>query len=199
MRVLLTDTLPWEKKRCFLRSGKLQIEEPGVSMSPMAAVSLEPDSVDVEVKIILIGATEQYYELQEMDPYFARRFKVKVDFAESFAANSTTYHASALIVAHACRRLGLPHFTASGVARLLEDSHREVDDQTRQSTIFSHTEAVVMESAVACQARAGQCFDAFDVEAALQARKLRHDYPDRRLQESITEGDRLIIPRAVTI
>jgi predicted ATP-dependent protease len=34
--------------------------------------------------------------------------------------------------------------------------------------------------------------DAVDVGAAVQARTLRHDYPDQRLQESITDGDRLI-------
>jgi len=31
-----------------------------------------------------------------------------------------------------------------------------------------------------------------DVEAALRARNLRHDYPEQRLQESISDGDRLI-------
>jgi predicted ATP-dependent protease len=192
LRDLLTDEVVWEKLRRFFRSGRLQIEEPGAMLAPMAAVSLEPEAVDVEVKIVLIGSTEQYYELQEGDPEFARRFRVKVDFAESFAANAQTYGESAIFVAHTCKRLGLPHFSAAAVARLLEDSHREVDDQARQSAIFAHTEAVVMEGAAVCKARAGSLVEAVDIEAALQARNLRHDYPDQRLQESITDGDRLI-------
>jgi predicted ATP-dependent protease len=192
LRDLLTDELVWEKMRRLLRSGRLQIEEPGPVIAPIASVSLEPEAVDVEVKIVLIGSSEQYYELQEADPEFARRFRVKVDFAESFAANAKTYAASAIFVAHACRRLGLPHFSAAAVACLLEDSHREVDDQSRQSAIFAHTEALVMESAAACRARGGSLVEAVDVAAAVQARTLRHDYPDQRLQESITDGDRLI-------
>ncbi|WP_114968731.1 Lon protease family protein [Rhodoferax ferrireducens] len=192
LRDLLTDEVVWEKLRRFFRSGRLQIEEPGAMLAPMAAVSLEPEAVDVDVKIVLIGSTEQYYELQEGDPEFARRFRVKVDFAESFAANAQTYGESAIFVAHTCKRLGLPHFSAAAVARLLEDSHREVDDQARQSAIFAHTEAVVMEGAALCRARAGSLVEALDIEAALQARNLRHDYPDQRLQESITDGDRLI-------
>jgi predicted ATP-dependent protease len=192
VRDLLADELAWEKLRRFLRSAKLQIEEPGPMMSPMASVSLEPEAVDVDVKIVLIGSTEQYYELQEADPEFARRFRVKVDFAESFTVSAETYGATAVFVAHACQRLGLPHFSASAVARLLEDSHREVDDQHRQSAIFAHTEALVMESAAMCQARAGSLVAPSDIDAALQARTLRHDYPDQRLQESITDGDRLI-------
>ncbi len=192
LRDLLTDELVWEKLRRFLRSGRLQIEEPGPMLAPIASVSLEPEAVDVDVKIVLIGSTEQFYELQEADPEFGRRFRVKVDFAESFAATAQTYGASAVFVAHVCKRLGLPHFSASAVACLLEDSHREVDDQSRQSAIFARTEALVMESAAVCRQRGGPLVEPHDVAAALEARKLRHDYPDQRLQESIADGDRLI-------
>ncbi len=153
LRDLLADGLVWEKLRRFLRSGRLQIEEPGTAFAPIAAVSLEPEAVDVEVKIILIGSREQYYELQEDDPEFARRFRVKVDFAESFSSNAETRRATAIFVAHTCRDLGLPHFSAAAVARLLEDGHREVDDQSRHSAIFARTEALVMESAALCRAR----------------------------------------------
>jgi len=192
LRDLLSDELVWDKLRRFLRSSSLQIEEPGPLMTPMASVSLVPEAVTLEVKIVLIGSTEEYYELQEADPEFARHFRVKVDFAESFSATASTYKASAILVAHTCRKLGLPHFSAAAVARLLEDSHREVDDQSRQSAIFARTEALVMESASVCRARAGTLVEVGDIEAALVARKQRHDYPDQRLQESITDGDRLI-------
>ena len=192
LRDLLADELVWEKLRRFLRSGRQQIEEPGMTLSLIAAVSLEPEAVDVHVKIILIGSIEQYYALQEGDPEFARRFRVKVDFAESFSSSDQTRRASSVFVAHASRKMGLPHFSAAAVARLLEDSHREVDDQSRQSAIFAHTEALVMESAALCQARSGTRVEAPDVEAALRSRTLRHDYPEQRLQESFAEGERLI-------
>jgi predicted ATP-dependent protease len=192
LRDLLADELVWEKLRRFLRSGRLQIEEPGMTLSLIAAVSLEPEAVDVHVKIILIGSIEQYYAVQEGDPEFARRFRVKVDFAESFSSNTETRRASSVFVAHACRRMGLAHFSAAAVARLLEDSHREVDDQSRQSAIFAHTEALVMESAALCQARSGALVELPDVEAALRARTLRHDYPEQRLQESFADGERLL-------
>ena len=169
MRDLLADPLVWEKLRRFLRSGRLQIEEPGTAFAPVAAVSLVPEAVDVEVKIIMIGSREQYYELQEEDPEFARRFRVKVDFAESFSSSAETRRASAIFVAHTCRDLGLPHFSAAAVARLLEDGHREVDDQSRQSAIFARTEALVMESAALCTARAGKPVEAIVEEAGCRS------------------------------
>ena len=192
LRDLLADGLVWEKLRRLLRSGRLQIEEPGTAFTPIATVSLEPEAVDIEVKIVLIGSREQYYELQEEDPEFARHFGVKVDFAESFSSSPATRRAMAIFVAHTCRRLGLAHFSAGAVARLLEDGHRQVDDQLRQSAIFARTEALVTESAALCRARAGHLVEAADVEAALAARTRRHDYPEQRLQEAIAEGDLLI-------
>ncbi|MCM2296975.1 ATP-binding protein [Rhodoferax sp.] len=192
VRELLTDELVWEKLRRFSRTGRLQIEEPMQMFAPMATVSLLPEALDINVKIVLIGATEEYYLLQEADPEFARRFRVKVDFAESFIASAQTYAASAVFVGHTCQRLGLPHFSAAAVAHLLEDAHREVDDQTRQSAGFAHMEALVMEASAVCHARSGARVEGDDVRAALQARRLRHDYPDQRLQETITDGDRLI-------
>ena len=192
LRDLLADGLVWEKLRRVLRSGRLQIEEPGTAFTPIATVSLEPEAVDVDVKIVLIGSRELYYELQEEDPEFARRFRVKVDFAESFSPSAETRRASAIFVAHTCRELGLPHFSAAAVARLLEDGHRDADDQSRQSAIFARTGALVIESAALCSARGGRLVEAADVEAALAARTLRHDYPEQRLQEAIAEGDLLI-------
>lgn len=192
LRDLLADGLVWEKLRRVLRSGHLQIEEPGTAFTPIAAVSLEPEAVGIDVKVILIGSRELYYELQEDDPEFARRFRVKVDFAESFLSDGETRRASAIFIAHTCRKLGLPHFSAAAVARLLEDGHREVDDQTRQSAIFAHTEALVMESAALCSAHGGQLVEPEDVEAALRARDQRHDYPEQRLREAIAEGELLI-------
>jgi predicted ATP-dependent protease len=189
---VLADPLVWEKLRRFLRSGRLQIEEPGVSFSPIATVSLVPEAVDVEVKLVLIGSREQYYELQEAAPEISRHFRAKVDFAESFVTSADTHRASSIFVAHACREHGLPHFSAAAVARLLEESHREAGDQTRESAIFARTEALLMESATICRTRGPGLVAATDVETALQAHTARHDYPEQRLREEIANGDVLI-------
>lgn len=186
---LLTDEPLWIKLRRFLRSKRLQIEEPGSAWVSGTPVSLEPEAVDVSIKIVLVGSRDQYYDLQEIDPEFMRRFRVKVDFAGSFIASAETYRASAVFVAHACDAARLPHFSAAAVARLLEESHREVEDQKRQSAIFARTEMLVLESAALCSARRGRLVEVADISAALRARTLRHNYPDLRLQESILEGE----------
>ncbi len=192
LRDLLADEPVWEKLRRFLRSGRLQIEEPGMMYAPIAAVSLQPEPVDVDVKIVLITSVEDYYAVQEGDPEFARRFRSKVDFAESFPATPESFNATAIFVAHTCRRMGLIHFSADAVAVVIETSHREAQDQTRQSALFERSEALVIESSTFARQRSLSVVDAQDVLAAIQARVHRHSYPEDRMQEAIVAGERLL-------
>ena len=192
LRDLLADVPVWEKLRRFMRHGRLQIEEPGMVYAPMAAVSLEPEAVDAQVKIVLVASVDEYYAVQETDPEFARRFRCKVDFAESFAATAESAQATAVFVAHTCQGMGLLPFSAAAVAVLIEDSHRQAEDQTRQSAIFAHTEALVVESSALARHRSVSVVDAVDVQAAQQARIHRMNYPEQRLQDSLTDGERLL-------
>lgn len=68
LRDLLADELVWEKLRRFLRSGRVQIEEPGTSLMPMATVSLEPEAVDADVKIVLIGSVSSITRCRRPTP-----------------------------------------------------------------------------------------------------------------------------------
>lgn len=192
LRDLLADAPVWEKLRRFLRSGRLQIEEPGMMYSPIAAVSLEPDPVDVAVKIVLIASVDEFYAVQEADPEFIRRFRCKVDFAESFVATPESLHATAVLVSQICCEKGLPHCDAQAVAAIIEDTHRQAGDQTRQSAIFASSETLVIESAAMARLRGVQRVQWCDVQSAMRARHERHDHAEQRLQEEIVEGDRLL-------
>jgi len=86
----------------------------------------------------------------------------------------------------------LPHFSAEAVAALIEETHREAQDQSRQSAIFALSEALVMESADLALRRAAQTVQAQDVHAAREARIHRLSYPEQRLQETIADGERLL-------
>lgn len=192
LRDVLADPPVWEKLRRFLRNGCLQIEDPGMMLAPMAAVSLVPEAVEVQVKIVLIASVDAYYAVQEGDPEFARRFRCKVDFAESFKASPQSARDTAIFVAHTCERLGLLHFSASAVAALIEETHRQADDQTRQSAMFGLSEALVVESHAVASERAAACVQAEDVLQARRARMQRLNYPEQRILETIADGERLL-------
>jgi predicted ATP-dependent protease len=188
---LLDDEPLWERLRRFLRSRQLQIEEPGGSGSP-AGASLQPEPVAVDVKLVLIGSPDDYYKLQEDDPEMARRFRVKVDFAERFEANMDNYRAMAHWMSQRCKDLGLPAFNAAAVAALLEQSHREADDQHYLSAQFGQLQALMLESAECARLQEATSVRAQDVIEALAQRRLRHGYPERCVQDAIAEGERLL-------
>lgn len=192
LRDLMRDVAVWEKLQRHLRYGHLQIEEPSAALGSMAATTLEPEAIEVRVKLVLIGSREDYHDLQDADPDFLRNFRVKVDFAESFPARQDTRHAAGLFIAQCCVSLGLPHFTAAAVARLLHAMQREIDDQRRISAAFGQLEALVAEAASYAMQRTATLVDAQDVTLALDERRARHDYPEQLLLDAMADGELMI-------
>ncbi|MFM7026360.1 MAG: Lon protease family protein [Limnohabitans sp.] len=192
LREVLADPPVWEKLRRFVRSGQLQIEEPGVLYAPVAAVSLSPEPVQAEVKLVLVTSPEEFEAVQTLDPELARRFRCKVDFADSFATGPQVWRETAVFVARLCARWGLPHFSAEATALLIEDSQRQAQDQFRQSAVFATTEALAMESAALARARQMQEVQGADVLAARQARVYRHNEPEERLLDALAQGEKVL-------
>ena len=192
LREVLTEPPVWEKLRRFVRSGCLQIEEPGVLFAPVAAASLSPEPVQADVKLVLVASPDEFEAVQALDPELARRFRCKVDFADSFAAGPQAWHDTAVFVARTCERWGLPHFSAAATAMLIEDSHRLAQDQFRQSAVFASTEALLMESASLARARQADEVQPEDVQAARRAREYRHNEPEERLLDALAQGERVL-------
>ena len=192
LREVLADPPVWEKLRRFVRSGGLQIEEPGVLYAPVAAVSLLPEPVQAQVKLVLVASPDEFEAVQAFDPELARRFRCKVDFADSFLAGPEVWHDTAVFVARTCERWGLPHFSSAATALLIEDSHRLAQDQFRQSAVFASTEALLMESATLAQARRAEAVAPADVQAARHARECRHNEPEQRLLDALAQGERVL-------
>ena len=192
LRDVLADPPVWERLSRFVRCGRLQIDEPGVLYAPVAAVSLTPEAVQAEVKLVLLASPDEFEAVQALDPELARRFRCKVDFSESFLAAPQTWHDTAVFVARTCARWGLPHFSAAATALLIEDSHRQAQDQFRQSAVFARAEALVMESASLARARQAEEVQSADVQAARQARTHRHNEPEERLLDALAQGERVL-------
>lgn len=192
LRDVIADPQAWEKLQRFLRNGRLQIEEPSATFGQLATTTLEPEPLDLQVKIVLIGTREDYYELQELDPEFARHFRVKVDFAEHVPADDGSRRAVATLIGHRCQALGILHFAPSAVDRLLVEMHRHIDDQRKMSAEFGHLETILVEASAIAQSRGATAVELADVEATLAERMFRHNYPEQAMLDAISDGELLI-------
>ena len=201
LRDLLGDEDSWQALRRVLRTRQLRIEDAHAAQGPSSSGAMLPELLALNFKLVLVGSEEAYYQLQESDPDMARRFRVKVDFADQFQASTATYRATAALMAQRCKLYQMPHCDAGAVARLLEQSHREADDQQRQSGRLNQLEALLLESAQRARQSGQQSgqqpgqerlVQAADVEAALAAQRLRHNAMEQDLHAAITDGEHLI-------
>jgi predicted ATP-dependent protease len=181
-----------EKLHRFLRNGTIQIEEASGTTGQNAGIHFAPEALAANVKLILIATREEYYELQDELPEFARYFQIKVDFVESMPANKTAYVALAGLIAKFCHQHALKPFAAEAVVKLIRFMQRTIDDQTRIGTRFSLLERLVLESAVMANIACAEFVRAEDVKSALDARKKRQNSPERQLRDSIIDGEVMI-------
>ncbi|MCB0189695.1 MAG: AAA family ATPase, partial [Caldilineaceae bacterium] len=87
---VLTNPYAWDGLKRALEFRELRIESPMQMMSLTTTVSLEPEPIPLDVKIVLIGDRRLYYLLSQYDPDFNELFKVAADFGDELVRNNET-------------------------------------------------------------------------------------------------------------
>ena len=77
---VLTTPYAWDGLKRALQFGEIRIESPLQMLSLSSTISLEPEPIPLDIKVILLGEHRIYYLLSELDPEFAELFKVAADF-----------------------------------------------------------------------------------------------------------------------
>ena len=90
IRKVLVQPFAWEALKRALQSREIRIESLGQMYSLVSTVSLEPEPIPLDTKVILFGDRLFYYLLQEFDPEFDELFKVAADFEERIERNAET-------------------------------------------------------------------------------------------------------------
>jgi predicted ATP-dependent protease len=192
IRKVLTQPFAWEGLKRALQSREIRIESLGQMYSLVSTVSLEPEPIPLDTKVILFGERMFYYLLQEYDPEFGELFKVAADFEERIERNADTHQLYARLIATLARKETLLPFDRGAVARVIEQSARLVEDSERLST---HMRSIVdlLREADFCAREAGHAVaEAADVQCAIDAQIRRQDRLRDRLYEAILR-DTLVI------
>lgn len=189
---LLSEPFVWEALKRALHSGELKMESPLLEYSRIATVTLTPQVIDLEVKVVVIGSREIYYALQELDPDFQGMFRVLADFEEDIAFSPERLHEFAKLVHTRASEEGMAALTAAAVQRLLEYSMRMAEHQQRLSADLSELFQVVSEADFLRQKQQQQLIDKEHVEQAIKARQTRTGRVSQQIMEDILAGVILI-------
>ena len=135
-REVLINPFAWDALKRCIRNAEIKIEDALEQYRFMTIVFLKPEPIPLRTKIVMIGTPYIYYLLFYLEPDYRKFFKVKADFDSRIDRTPEAVRDYFLFVATLCRNEGRPHFDRSGVAALLEQSSRLVEDQNKLSSSF---------------------------------------------------------------
>ncbi len=188
---LLAEQGTWPALKRALRTRETDIQ----SFDPLnifAGVSLHPESVPLDVKVILIGTKQIYRLLHRLDEDFQKIFKVKAEFALRTPLNDDELHNYACFVQKKCKDESLPPFHREAVAAVVEEGVRLAGRQEKLTTRFNAVADVIREAGYWAKKEKAKRVEAHHVDRALMERRRRVNLTEELLRERIAEGAYLL-------
>jgi predicted ATP-dependent protease len=191
-RDVLANAGVWEALLRMIKNRELRIEEPAAFFGWAPPQGLRPEPIPTDTKVIIIGDPHLYRVLAAGDPDFREAFKVKADFDSQVDRSQQNIIAFACFISDYCNREGLRHFDNTGVARVIEQCSRMVENQEKLSTRFSDIVDLLIESDYWARQDKAELISAKHVEQAVVEKTFRLNLIEKRLQELITDGTILV-------
>jgi len=189
---LLLQPYAWEALKRSLRSSQIRVESLGQMLSLVSTVSLEPETIPLNVKVVLVGERLLYYLLSSLDSEFGELFKVAADFEERMERSAETDLLYARLIGTIARQEALLPFDPGAVGRVIEQSSRLAGDAQK---ILAHrrTLADLLSEADYWARQAGRtAVSRDDVQRAIDAQIHRADRVRDRFLEEVLHGTILV-------
>ncbi len=182
---LLSGNLGWASLKRALNAGEIRIETLEQLLSMASTVSLQPDPIPLDVKIVLLGPPSLYYLLSSVDEDFKELFKIAADFDDRVERTPETTLLYARFIAGVVRREKLLPFDRSAVARVIEQAARLVGDADRLSAGLREIVDLLQEADQLAAGAGRDTVTVTEVQKAIDGQFRRSDRIYRRLQEEV--------------
>jgi len=197
VRKILMQPFAWDGLKRALKSREIDIKSIAQAYSLVSTVSLEPEPIPLDAKVVLIGDRMLYYLLQEYDQEFLEHFKVAADFEDDMERSDVNIQQLARLIASVARKENLKPLDRAGIARVIEESSRHADDAQMLSTQMRRVTDIVREAHYWASRKGGEVIGAVDVQNAIDGQRRRMSrIRDRLLRETLrntilidTEGE----------
>ncbi len=193
-RDVLRQPMGWEQLKRTLRSGEIRIETAAQILGVLSTVTLEPEPIPLDIKVVLVGDRVVYELLQKLDPDFEDLFKVAVDFEEDTSRFNSKVENGEIgefvrLLATMIGEAGLRPFERGAVARVVEEASRMAGDSRRVSLHVRALEDVLCEADYFAGRQERELVSVADVRRALDARRKRRSRLNERRIDAIVRRE----------
>lgn len=189
---LIANGLCYETLKKALRMKEIGIENAADPRSSMVMVSLKPEPIPLDLKVILIGDENVYQTLLAIDNDFRKLFKIKVEFEDDAPRTTENMTKLARFIKGYCDQEELPPLDRSAVAKVMEYASKISNDKDKLSTRFNALAEIVGEAATWAKLSRSKIVTEDFVEKALTQRIERVKKYDTRYLDMIKDNTLLI-------
>jgi predicted ATP-dependent protease len=189
---LLSEPFVWDALKRALHSRQLKMESPLGELGRLATVTLTPQVIPLQLKVVIIGSRQLYYTLQDLDSDFQEMFRVLVDFDEDIPLGDDNLEHFAQLLKTRTSEEGMAPLTAVAVARLATYSARLAEHQGRLSARIGDLFQLLSEADFIRSLAGDALTDGAHIERALHAKQTRTGRVSARILDDMLAGIILI-------
>ena len=170
VRSLLSEPHSWPALKRALGQRRIAIEDIARFVGLATTVSLEPDPIPLDVKVVLYGERQLYWMLASMDPDLSQHFKVLADFDDELDRTPEGEALLARLIATMAAREGLRPLDREAVARAIEHAARLADDADKLTLLVEQLDDTLAEADHLAGAAGRAAIGRADIDTAIAAR-----------------------------
>lgn len=190
-RKLLLQPYSWDSLKRALASKEIKIEAPSEDTS-FSTISLDPQPIPLDVKVVMTGDAELYDLLSERDPDFSDYFKVEADFGMIIDRTDENEVEYAKLIGSLTKKKNLRSLNKQAVARVIEYSSRLADDSEKLTAHVSSISDLLKEADYWARKSKASQIGKNHVDQAIKSQIYRSDRVNRAMLEQIDKGTILL-------
>lgn len=189
---LISNPQCYENLKKVLQVKEVSIENNLEQRSSMMLLSLKPEPIPLDLKVIMIGNPEIYHTLLSLDDDFRKLFKIKVEFEEDAPKTDENIAKLVKFVRSYCEQEELLDIDKEAMARIVEYASKLSGDKEKLSTQFSEIGQIVGEASTWAKLDKSKIVTKKYVQKAFDERIERIKKYDTKYLQMIKEGALLI-------
>ncbi len=196
---VLEQPFVWDGLKRSLRAKSIQINSLERELTLMGTISVEPEVIPMDVKVVLFGDRETWLLLQDYDPEFTELFRITADFENEMVRTPESQLLYAKFIASVVKEKNLLHCNQKAVARVIEHSARIAEHQDRLSLHAADIANLLRESDFWARQKGAKTINADHVVQALASAQYRNSRIRDQLYDSVRDGTTLVTTQGTRV